>query len=98
MWVGVGRCGSVWVGVQNDITVYKLQFGFRQRLIVNRQRLHPAVNVKYLGIKVNENFNWKHHVNDKLIRANAILFKLMNYVNLKLLRSINFAIFESHLN
>ena len=68
---------------------------------LNRQRLHSSNNVKYLGIKIDENLNWKHHVNDvstKLIRANAILFKIRNYVNSKILRSIYFAVFESHLN
>ena len=68
---------------------------------LNRRRLHPTNNIKYLGIKVDENLNWKHHVNDisaKSISANAILFKIRNYVNPKLLRSVYFAIIESHLN
>ena len=71
------------------------------KMKLNRQRLHSSNNVKYLGIKIDENLNWKHHVNDvstKLIRANAILFKIRNYVNSKILRSIYFAVFESHLN
>ena len=71
------------------------------KLKLNRQRLHSSNNVKYLGIKIDENLNWKHHINEvstKLIRANAILFKIRNYVNPKILRSIYFAIFESHLN
>ena len=45
--------------------------------------------------------NWHHHINDlaaKLNRANALLFKIRNYVNQKVLRSIYFAIFDSHLN
>ena len=68
------------------------------KLKLNRQRLHSSNNVKYLGIKIDENLNWKHHINEvstKLIRTNAILFKIRNS---KLLRSIYFAIFESHLN
>ena len=71
------------------------------KLKLNRQRPHSSNNVKYLGIKIDENLNWKHHINEvstKLIRANAILFKIRNYVNPKILRSIYFAIFESHLN
>ena len=70
------------------------------KLKLNRQRLQPSNNVKYLGIKIDENLNWKH-VNDvstTLIRANAVLFKIRNSVNPKILRSIYFAIFESHLN
>ena len=42
------------------------------------QRLYSSNNVKYLDIKIDENLNWKHHVNDistKLIKANAILLK-----------------------
>ena len=44
------------------------------KLSLTGQRLHLADNVKYLGIKIDENLNWKHHVDDmsnKLIRANA---------------------------
>ena len=71
------------------------------KLKLNKQRLPFSNNVKYLGIKIDENLNWKYHINEvsiKLIRANAILFKIRNYVNPKVLRFIYFAIFESHLN
>ena len=71
------------------------------KLKLNRQRLHSSNNVKYLRIKIDENLNWKHHINEvltTLIRANAILFKIRNHVNPKILRSIYFAISESHLN
>ena len=71
------------------------------KLKLNRQRLHSSNNVKYLGIRIDENLNWKHHINDvstKLIRANATLFKIRNFVNPKILRSTYFSIFESHLN
>ena len=36
-------------------------------------------SVKYLGVKIDKNLNWKYHVNDlfvKLNRANALLFKM----------------------
>ena len=71
------------------------------KLKLNRQRLHSFNNVKYLGIKIDENLKWRHHFNEvssKLVMANAILFKIRNYLNPKILRSIYFAIFESHLN
>ena len=48
-----------------------------------------------------QNLNWQHHVNDastKSIRANAILFKIRNYINPKILRSVYITISESHLN
>ena len=71
------------------------------KLILDKWRLYPSNNIKYLGFKIDENLNWKHHVNDtwtKLIRGSAILFKIRNYVNPEMLRSIYFVIFECHLN
>ena len=73
------------------------------KIKLNRKRLYLTPSVKYLGVKIDENFNWHHHINDlaaKINRANALLFKIRNYVNQKekVLRSIYFAIFDSHLN
>ena len=64
------------------------------------KRLYPTESVKYLGVKIDANLNWEHHVNDlsiKLNRSNAFLFKMINFVSLKILRSIYFAIFDSYL-
>ena len=60
--------------------------------------LYPTESVKYLGVKIDANLTWHHHVNDlsnKLNRANALLFKMRKYVSSKILRSICFAIFDS---
>ena len=65
------------------------------------KRLYPTESVKYLGVKIDTNLTWQHHVNDlsiKLNRANALLFKMRKYVSPKILRSIYFAIFDSHLS
>ena len=65
------------------------------------KRLHPTESVKYLGLKIDANLTWQHHVNDlsiKLNRANALLFKMRKYVSLTILRSIYFAIFDSYLS
>ena len=59
----------------------------------NRKRLYATPSVKYLGVKIDENLNWHHHINDlaaKLKTANALLFIIRNYVNQKVLRSIYF--------
>ena len=61
------------------------------------KRLYPTESVKYLGVKIDTTFSWQYHVNDlsiKLNRANALLFQMRKYVNLKILRSIYFAIFR----
>ena len=65
------------------------------------KRLYPTKSVKYLGLKIDANLIWEHHVHDlsiKLNRANALLFKMRKYVSPKILRSIYFAIFDSHLS
>ena len=68
---------------------------------LNGKRLCPSKSAKYLGIKIDENLNWKQHIHDitiKLNRANALSFTIRNYVNKHILRTIYFAIFDSHVN
>ena len=65
------------------------------------KRLGPSKSVKYLGIKTNENLNWKQHIHDlaiKLNRANALLYTIRNFVNKHILRTIYFTIFDTHIN
>ena len=69
-----------------------------KRIKLTRKRLYPSNSVKYLGVKINENLNCKDHIHNiatKLNKANAILFKIRN---LNILKSIYFAIFDSHIN
>ena len=43
------------------------------------KRLYPTESVKYLGVTIDTILSWQYHVNDlfiKLIRANALLFKM----------------------
>ena len=57
--------------------------------------------MKYLGINIDSNLNWKEHMNAiviKLNRANSILSKLRYFVQSSTLKSIYHAIFESHFN
>ena len=65
------------------------------------KRLYPTESVKYLGVKIDTNLTWQHHINDlsiKVNRANALLFKMRNYVSLKILRFIYIAILDSYLS
>ena len=57
--------------------------------------------MKHLGITIDENLTWIDHINDiviKLNRANAMLFKIRELVNINILKSIYYAIFDCHLN
>ena len=65
------------------------------------KRLYTTKIVKYLGVKIDTNLTWQHHVNGlsiKLNRANTLLFKIRKYVSPKILRSIYFAICDSYLS
>ena len=57
--------------------------------------------MKYLGVKNDENLNWKDQTLDivtKLSRANALLYKTRDYISFDTLKAIYFAIFDSHIN
>ena len=71
------------------------------KIKLNCKRFCTSMSIKYLGIKINENFNWKQNIHDiaiKLNRANTLLSIIRNYVNKHSLRTIYFAIFDSHIN
>ena len=64
------------------------------------KRLYPSNSVKYLGVRNDKFLHWHDQVNNiavKLNRANALLLKIRNYINMKTLRNIYYAIFDSHL-
>ena len=65
------------------------------------KRLYPSKSVKYLGLKIDENLNWKDQTHDnaaKLNQANALLYKITSCVSFNTLKTIYFAIFDSHIN
>ena len=71
------------------------------KIKLNCRRLYPSKSVQCIGIKINENFNSKQRIHDiamKLNIANALLPIIRNYVHKLTLRTIYFAIFDSHIN
>ena len=57
--------------------------------------------MKYLGVRIDNKLKWKAHVDDKaikIIRANAMLCKTRDFVSKGILKSIYFALFDSHIN
>ena len=57
----------------------------------SRKRLYPTDSAKYLGIRIDENLNWKHNATDiaiKLNRANTVIFKVRNFVSVYTLETI----------
>ena len=89
---------------KTELVIFKHQRKKLDSLIkikLNRKRLYPSKSIKYLGIKIDESLNWKqqiHNIAIKLNRANALLYTIRNFVNRHILRTIYFAIFDTHLN
>ena len=61
---------------------------------------YKANSVKYLGIRIDKFLNCHDQVKNiaaEFNRADTLLLKIRNYVKIKTLRKIYFAIFNSHL-
>ena len=78
------------------------QLDHELKINLNGKKIYQTYSVKYLGIYVDKNLTWKHHVNNIAIKfstANAMLSKTRYYADKKKLYYQFFcAIFESHLS
>ena len=67
---------------------------------LNGKKLIPADHVKYLGIYIDKNLKWDHHIKQlgiKLSRSNGILYKLKQFCPKDILNSLYYSIFYSHI-
>ena len=81
-------------------TSFKKQLDCDLKIKLNGKRLYETDSVKYLGIKIDKRLTWKQHINHaalKLNKTNAMLSKLRHVLDIKTLRSVYYAISESHL-
>lgn len=65
------------------------------------KKIFESRKVKYLGIILDDCLNWKIHINElckKLSRTVGMLFKIRHQCNKRVLRSLYFSLFESHLS
>ena len=70
------------------------------KIKLNGKRRCETDSVKYLEIQIEKRLTWKQQINHvalKLNKANAMLSKLRHVLDIKTLRSVYYAIFESHL-
>ena len=67
---------------------------------MNGLKLTPVEYVKYLGMYIDKNLDWNHHIQElakKLNRANGILSKLRYNTSLDICKQVYYAIFYSYL-
>ena len=79
---------------------YKKQLDCDLKIRLNGKRLFETDSVKYLGIQIDKILTWKQqisHMTLKLNKANAMLSKLRHVLDIKTLKSVYYAIFDSHL-
>ena len=72
---------------------------FNMKIKLRGKRLYPTDSVKYLGVKIDSKLNWKSHVNataTKLNRANAMLYKVRDFVSANILKSVYYALFVNY--
>jgi len=68
---------------------------------LNKERIYPSTSVKYLGLDLDEHLTWKNQTNilsNKLNKANAMISKIRHFVDTHTIKSIYFALFNSHLS
>ena len=81
-------------------TSSKKQLDCDLKIKLNGKRLYDTDSVKYLGIQIDKRLTWKQHINHvalKLNKANTMLSELRHVRDIKTLKSVYYAIFESHL-
>ena len=74
---------------------------FNLKKKINGKRIYEINSMKYLGIRIDNKLNWKAHISNialKLIRANAMLYKVRDFVNVGILKTIYHALFETHIH
>ena len=68
---------------------------------INILNIDRKTSIKYLGIYLDEHLKWKTqiaHVRGKLAKNLRILYQLRNYLNLKMLRQLYYALIHPYLN
>ena len=97
------NANKISVNVQKtELVIFKHQrkkLDSEVKIKLNRKRLYHTDSVKYRDIWTDKNLNWKHNVPDIAItlnKANALLFKIRNFVNVNTLKTIYYAIFDLH--
>ena len=81
------------------LTSSKKQLDCDLKIKLIGERVQETDSVKYLGIQIDKRLTWKQQINHaalKLNKANAMLSKLRHVLDIKTLRSVYYAIFESH--
>ena len=79
----------------------RMKLDERFTLKLNGTMLLESTKIKYLGIIIDGRLTWKHHIYElrkKLNKSIGIIYKMKNLAPLRVLLSLYYALFHSHLN
>ena len=82
-------------GQKTELVIFKhkrKKIDSELKIKLSRKQLYPTDSIKYLGIRIHEQLHWK--LNDAAIksnRANDLLLKIRNFVNINTLKTIYYA-------
>ena len=100
-WLCANRL-SLNVG-KTELTIFRppsVPLAKRITLTLAGSKIFESLKVKYLGIILDSRLTWKLHIDElckKLGRRVGMVFKIRYQCNKKVLRSLYFSLFESHL-
>ena len=97
----IKKQSMIWKTYQTGLMLKKFALNVSKtdhklKIRLNGKKLYSTDSVKYLAVHIDKNLNWKHHINNvviKLSKENAKLSTIRHYVDIKILRSIYHAIF-----
>ena len=102
-WLCANRL-SLNVG-KTEFTIFRpppsVSLANRITLTLAGKKIFESLKVKYLGIILDSRLTWKIHIDElckKLSRTVGMFFKIRYQCNKKVLRSLYYSLFESHLS
>ena len=69
-------------------------------LKLDKKAISEQTYIKYLGVLIDSHLNWKHHIvniSKKISRGIGVMYRIRNYVNLNVLKSIYYSLIYSNI-
>ena len=70
------------------------------KIKIGKEQVNQAKYVKFLGLLLDENLNWKYHLSElskKLAQTSGIFFKMRHLLPTSVLASLHYSLFASFL-
>ena len=80
--------------------ITKKRFKHKFEEVIEDNKIKPKSFVKYLGVLIDDNLNWKHQVKQicsKIARGSWALYHIRNYVDKQTMKMVYYSLMYSHL-